>query len=176
MNKKRFFAAAGYGTRIAEWWTSTQLYEYVDSIHNVNSVMKVFADMKKNFHVFNEKGEEKEYELDVWEDISCPGCTANSCLERSRAEIANQSPVFEDNLLIIWPRCKNTNARFTVYAKGVEVERINDILNDPEAYYKLLEIKALYTALDLAYRIAVSINSEPASLMRLAALREEARL
>ena len=176
MNKKRFFAAVGHGNRLGKWWTSTQLYEYVDGIHGVNSVAEVLSDMKKNFHVFTEKGEEKEYELEVWEDINCPGCTANSCLKRSRAVLKKQSPVFEDNLLVIWPRCKNTNTRFSVRAKGVEVARINDILNDPEAYYKLSEIKTLHTALDLAYQIALSINSEPASLMRLVALREEARL
>lgn len=174
MRKKRIFVAVGYGNRLGKWWTSTKIYEYVE-FPSVKNIMDAFADMKKNFHVFDKQGNEKEYELDAWEDISCPGCTAKSCLRRSETELKKQSPIFTDNVLTIWPRCKNVNVRISIHIKGIEMDKINKILGDPEAYYKLHEIKTLHTAFDIAYQIARGVNTEAASLMRLVALREEVK-
>lgn len=178
MKNKRFFVASGYGHRIGRGWSTTSVYEYVRS-PDTKTLHDALEDMRQNFHVKDDTGNDVGYELEGWEDVSCPNCTAKSCVQKTKAELKNQTAIFEDDLLAIWPRCKNVSMRFVVNIKGsvnTKLDKIVAVFNDPEVYYKLSEIKTLYEAFDAAYKLESGLDGDTASLMRLAILREEAKL
>ena len=174
---RRVFVAAGYGHRVGKGWTTTQIYEYA-GFSGIDSVADALENMRQYFRVTDQSGNDMEFELEGWEDKSCPGCTVNTCVQRKKSDLRQQPPIFEDNLLTIYPRCRNTRAYFIVDMRRTReaYTQINKIFNNPEAYYRMGDIKTLYETLDIAYKIETNLGGEPSSIMRLAALREEARI
>lgn len=73
---KRLFVAANHG-----------MYEYGNTL-GIHTLQDALEYMKKNYHVRNPQGEELPFTLEGWEDISCYGCDAKSCLWEIKRDIS----------------------------------------------------------------------------------------